>query len=125
MAGFVFMCVLCVGAVEGSALSVAVHVTGCVSVLCVYACVCICLRYVFSCLNVQMGKQQLHGSSWAETLGPWAPGWSPAAKAVGTLALLEEVVMLLTSLNKLSPLTVHGKACREETCSDSHFIHWV
>lgn len=75
------MWVLCVGAGDRSALSVAVCLTGHLSVLCV--CVCVSgkhahLRYW---LNLQTEKWQLHPLAWAGTRGPQAAGLGSSGRA--------------------------------------------
>ena len=67
----------------------------CVS-MCVSVCMCLCVSGICAqlrCwLNLQRGKWQLCPSAWAETPGPQALGWAPAAEQQGLgQGRLEEV----------------------------------
>lgn len=55
-------------------------------------CTCVCISGIRAqlhyWLNLQRGKWQLCPSAWAETLGPQAWGWAPAAGQKEFLLLL-------------------------------------
>lgn len=67
-----------------------------VSVLCMHACMCVCLFLV----ELAIGKAAAVSLSLDRDPAPWASGWAPAAGQEGSeLELLGQAAADLTSLN--------------------------